>query len=374
MSSDKRAEIIFGGDVHLGTSAPVLGSDIQHAFDRVDAVIINLESPICEPSPIAIPFDVPDADRKKTILLRSDPGAENILAEWGVTHAVFANNHIFDHGVKGFMETRKRLESQGVKYAGAGTNAYEAAAPLVIKTGSCAIGVIAATEGRAQSIIAKEAEYGCHSLSIKPLLNQVTALRRNVDHVVVIPHWGYCGPEYPAYDMLETSQRLLAAGATAVIGHHSHVVQGYQRVGKSQLVAYSLGNFYFAPYPLRSGAIKSPSAEGTKGALLSVVFNHTQMSFEWIFTRQKNVNSIEADSDIKRKAILEKRSAAVESSRTYIALQKRIAFCRLWNRVVRWSQPKAWKLLNIKSFANLLIVVSDLFRGCPADRMKNDKT
>ncbi len=74
----------------------------------------------------------------------------------------------------------------------------------------------------------------------------IAAARENSDLVVVSFHWG-TEREYTA----EGRQRELArfsidCGADLVLGHHPHVIQGFE-VYKGKLIAYSLGNFVFNP-------------------------------------------------------------------------------------------------------------------------------
>lgn len=50
----------------------------------------------------------------------------------GIDCCVLSNNHILDWGRSGLIETLETLESAGIKTAGAGRNATEAAAPAVL--------------------------------------------------------------------------------------------------------------------------------------------------------------------------------------------------------------------------------------------------
>lgn len=83
--------------------------------------------------------------------------------------------------------------------------------------------------------------------------NEVTqTIRRlsqdeSIDAVIVTPHWG---PEYkqmPSRPQINSAQRFVEAGATAVLGNHPHVLQKMQmmksRSGQNVPVVYSLGNF-----------------------------------------------------------------------------------------------------------------------------------
>jgi poly-gamma-glutamate synthesis protein (capsule biosynthesis protein) len=76
-----------------------------------------------------------------------------------------------------------------------------------------------------------------------PILHQA---RANADALVVIPHWGDEGTTRPNAKQRRIAHLLADAGATLIVGHHPHVVQGYARVGAAH-VFYSVGNFIHTP-------------------------------------------------------------------------------------------------------------------------------
>jgi poly-gamma-glutamate synthesis protein (capsule biosynthesis protein) len=74
----------------------------------------------------------------------------------------------------------------------------------------------------------------------------VQAARRDADIVVVSIHWGNEYWHKPTDHQREVAEKLFAAGADLIIGHHPHVLQPLEkghRAGRSVAVAYSLGNF-----------------------------------------------------------------------------------------------------------------------------------
>jgi poly-gamma-glutamate capsule biosynthesis protein CapA/YwtB (metallophosphatase superfamily) len=63
--------------------------------------------------------------------------------------------------------------------------------------------------------------------------------------VLVSLHWGHTGSLLPAAAQRRLGARLIDAGATAVLGHGPHTLQGVERRGRG-IIAYSLGNLAFA--------------------------------------------------------------------------------------------------------------------------------
>jgi poly-gamma-glutamate synthesis protein (capsule biosynthesis protein) len=62
--------------------------------------------------------------------------------------------------------------------------------------------------------------------------------------VIVVVHWGTEGAPCPEPALVALGNALRAAGATAVIGSHPHVLQPITR-DATGVIAYSLGNFAF---------------------------------------------------------------------------------------------------------------------------------
>jgi phenylacetate-CoA ligase len=77
--------------------------------------------------------------------------------------------------------------------------------------------------------------------TIEVASREVSELGARVDVVVVSLHWGveYC--HVPAPEQMQIARSLIDAGATLILGHHAHVIQGVERHGNG-LIAYGLGN------------------------------------------------------------------------------------------------------------------------------------
>ena len=79
---------------------------------------------------------------------------------------------------------------------------------------------------------------------IVKICEDVAFLKNSVDFVIVSLHWGTEHYLYPSTEQISMGHAIVDAGASVVIGHHPHVVQGYERY-KNGLIFYSLGNFVF---------------------------------------------------------------------------------------------------------------------------------
>ena len=80
-------------------------------------------------------------------------------------------------------------------------------------------------------------------------IEKIKEAKANADYVIALPHWG---TEHST--ILETAQtdgakEYIDAGADAVIGAHTHCLQGMDFYNGKQTI-YSLGNFWFDDYTL----------------------------------------------------------------------------------------------------------------------------
>jgi poly-gamma-glutamate synthesis protein (capsule biosynthesis protein) len=166
-----------------------------------------------------------------------------------------ANNHTGDFGDRALVETVQRLRRARIAAFGAGADAAQAWRPAVLQRrgvrfgffGFNAIGETpAAAPGRpgAVSVSMPPRTGPLDRAELRAFLRAVRRLDREVDVVVVMPHWGtqYTNRQLPV--QATVAERLVAAGADVVVGGHPHWVQGVEMVD-GRLVVHSLGNFVF---------------------------------------------------------------------------------------------------------------------------------
>ncbi len=311
--------LVFLGDVFLGPDPGAsLSPEVAGVVRTADLGVANQEGPITR-------CDQPVADKCS---LRSHPDAAGVLRSWGVDVVTLANNHMFDFGWEGFVQTREALQAAGIRYLGAGANLPEATAPLVVDVDGFALGLLTYSWGFVQTTCATDTTAGCAPLDPELMVEATRRLADEVDAVVVQPHWGYCDYVYPLPEQIELAQSLLEAGATAVVGHHSHVVQGV--VGdQDRLVAYSLGNFFFADYTDRGRPVRQ-TRDNHQGLVLSM-----QLS-------RQRVESYQAVPTVVRGGVVcmddQARRHRVMARRTRPLLRDN--YTRHWRRYVRWRMVR----------------------------------
>jgi len=161
----------------------------------------------------------------------------------GFTVVTLANNHTFDCLEGGCRRVRRVLEELGVAAFGAGENLAEAEAPAIVEAGGQRMAFLgAADRASGAPFLAAANHWGVAPLDVERLTGRVRELRGECEHVLVSLHWGEERFRIPSPRQMVLAHRLVDAGATMILGHHPHVLQGLERYNGG-VVIYSLGNF-----------------------------------------------------------------------------------------------------------------------------------
>jgi len=95
-------------------------------------------------------------------------------------------------------------------------------------------------------------QWGVAPLDIEMLAQRVRDLRsrNDIQHVVVSLHWGEERFLFPAPGQVEQAHALVDAGASLVLGHHPHVLQGMETYRDAPII-YSLAISWLtkSPFP-----------------------------------------------------------------------------------------------------------------------------
>jgi poly-gamma-glutamate synthesis protein (capsule biosynthesis protein) len=188
------------------------------------------------------------------IHLRSPLAAAGALAAGGVDVVSVANNHALDFGAEAFTDELSRLDAVGVAYAGGGEDAAAAHRPIVVEENGLAVAFLgyvlpfsSNTSFHTRDWQAGPSRPGLAIGTPEAVQADVAAARLVADVVVVMVHGGLEYRRRPMNKQLNFAAAALGAGASLVLGHHPHVLQGYMHQD-GKLAAFSLGNFVFARF------------------------------------------------------------------------------------------------------------------------------
>lgn len=188
----------------------------------------------------------------KAWTFKADPAHVSYLNDLGIDIAGLANNHVFDYGEEAFLDTLDTIKQAKIPYVGAGRTLKEAMAPVILEIDGFRIAYVAAS--RAEYTIytpqATESSPGilwCYDNEL--FLQAIRDARKQADFVVALPHWGIEHSTELEYEQIDGAHAYIDAGADAVIGAHTHILQGIEYY-EGKPIVYSLGNFWFDDYDI----------------------------------------------------------------------------------------------------------------------------
>lgn len=237
--------ILFTGDVLLDRGVrrvaerkgiSYLFEEVSPIFREADAVVVNLECPLTDTiSPV-----------NKKYIFRADARWAKDLKAVGITHAAMANNHTNDQGRRGLQATAQHLTEAGITPLGYGKNFKEQISPVLIEKDGISVALFDATTLTIENWCRIDDKPGIAQPTEKELLDGIGDFQhRHPDtHIVVVLHWGVEFQPYPSIRQRALAHKLSEAGVAAVIGHHPHILQPIDTIGKMP-VYYSIGNFVF---------------------------------------------------------------------------------------------------------------------------------
>ena len=227
------SEIVFAG--------------VQSVLDSADLLVGNLECAITtrtERQPKSYTFAAP-------------PETAQALVVAGFDVLSLANNHAMDYGSQGLLDTRSTLSQSGIASVGAGVNAAEAHAPVILERNGLRLAFLAYVDVPEETggfdthtWNATASQPGVAWADLDQITTDISAAKAQADVVVVQLHSGNeVGTYIPAVSPNQRAEAHAAidAGAALVIGSHPHILQTIEQY-HGGLIAYSLGNFVFDNY------------------------------------------------------------------------------------------------------------------------------
>ncbi|RPI60176.1 MAG: CapA family protein, partial [Planctomycetaceae bacterium] len=167
------------------------------------------------------------------------------LKDAGFDFINLANNHCLDGGNTSMFYTQKLIEDLGIPTGGIGKTQEQARQMQVIEKGGLTFGFLCYSENCNYTLSTAGPCFAYYEPAV--VLEDIARNRSKVDVLVVSVHADLEFMPTPSMPRREEFRKFAQAGATMVLGHHPHVPQGVEMIGRS-LVAYSLGNFYFSAH------------------------------------------------------------------------------------------------------------------------------
>jgi poly-gamma-glutamate synthesis protein (capsule biosynthesis protein) len=209
---------------------------------RPDVRIINLETSITRSNHFAA----------KGINYRISPVNAGCLAAAAIDCCTLANNHVFDFGPDGLLDTLSALDRLHIKTAGAGRSTTEAGAPAIMDLAGGRVLVwsfASTTSGVPRNWAATPDRAGVNLLpdlseeTVTIISEQIARQRRPRDVIVISLHWGpNWGYDVPERQRWFTHALIDQADVSIVHGHSSHHAKAIETY-RSRIVLYGCGDF-----------------------------------------------------------------------------------------------------------------------------------
>lgn len=307
-----------------------LFESVQPFFNANDLNVIDLECPLTtSSSPI----------QKTGPHIKALPETAAILNHLNCKVVATANNHFKDYGWQGMKETYESLTKHQIQWFGSGQNFEEASKTFFWEKDNLKFAFINIAEN--EWTTTNDETPGCNPMDLVNVFNQIKEAQKSVDFIVVIAHGGHEHYELPSPRMKKWYRFFVDAGAHAVIGHHTHIISGYE-VYKGAPIFYSLGNFCFDWQGLQN-------KPWNKGMMVRLQFEKLKpVSFDIDYFTQNNAElGLYILSESEKKSIQKKVYELNSIIQDDVSLEKKFnEYVETWKPVMNtWIQPYRGKYL-----------------------------
>lgn len=293
-----------------------LSENILAEIKKAEYVVANLECPATnETNPIV----------KCGPNLRAKPGDLQVLSKAGINVLSLANNHILDYGVDAVSDTLKACHDNGFFVFGAGKNQSEAEKPLIIEISGKKVGFISFAEEEFN--IAGQTTPGSALFDPYYSFDKITALKKDVDIVVVLYHGGIEHYVYPTPLLQKKCRKMVEVGADLVLCQHSHCI-GTIETYHEKTILYGQGNSVFG---YREG-----NEKWNEGLLVELDAFSSNITFKLMKATPEGIvfadtNDEDARIDLMRKQseILDDVTAIKDSWTTFVEENKALYYSML---------------------------------------------
>ncbi|MBL0356315.1 MAG: CapA family protein [Chitinophagaceae bacterium] len=290
--------MIVVGDIASPNAA--CSADLKKIFTEHAAIfgnnslVGNFEGLLCDEI-------APDTN---TPVLYNHSSVLDALAAANAKAVGLANNHTLDLP-ECFDNTVKALTKSKIVFSGAGKSKLEAGEPVsffdnnteIILFNYCWDFLLYHQQNPTEGLYVAE-------IDTLQLLTDIAAAKqaKSSAKIVVYLHWSFDLETLPFPMYRQMAISMIDAGANAVIGTHSHCVQGGEKY-KDGYIIYGLGNFFLPYNTFANGKLTFPE------------FSRLQLAFDWNpATNSATCHWFYYDNSNGRHRLILKESAAFENS------------------------------------------------------------
>jgi poly-gamma-glutamate capsule biosynthesis protein CapA/YwtB (metallophosphatase superfamily) len=235
------------GDIRL--SGPIADIAREGGPEAPSKGVKDLLAADIEFANLETPITVRGDKTPKKWNFRSKPRDLKIVRAAGITVVNIANNHVWDYGRDGFLDTLKYLEKDGWTYVGCGRDRAAAEEVRLFEFEGLTVGIVGLTSTHPEAAWAGKSKPGVAYSDFDRMGGIVGRAKARCDVLVVSFHGGTELADDANDIQKAVAHAAIDAGADLFLGHHPHVLQPVEMY-KGKPILYSLGNFLFvSPTP-----------------------------------------------------------------------------------------------------------------------------
>lgn len=237
--------IAFTGDVMLarGIEKNIESIGRNSYFDKFKKYFVNTDFGIVN-FECSINHNFKSVNKKYNFNCKS----ENLihLKKIGITHLNLANNHSFDFGSCGLLETiNETIQNKliPIGYSKDSSNLYS---PEIIENKGNKIALFSAVVLKLENYLDSNCCVLLNQDLYYKLHHKINEYKKHhpKDLVIVLLHWGEEEVANPSKSQIKYAQMLVDNGADLIVGCGSHTLQEFQDY-KNKRIYFSLGDFIF---------------------------------------------------------------------------------------------------------------------------------
>lgn len=199
---------------------------------------------------------------EKTYNFKFDKKVLSPLKKAGFDYFMLTNNHIFDYGLKGFLDSISALKESGIATSGVGKTYEEASEFYITEIKNQSLAIISIGDYPTERSGFDGSEYAATETEAgllwknDEIYEDIKALKEEGMLIIANVH---TGNEYMfSVNELQRdfAEKLIDAGVSLVLESHAHVLQPIEWYNGG-IIAYGLGNFVFPGMEEMYGATES---------------------------------------------------------------------------------------------------------------------
>ncbi len=260
-------------------------SDTVEIYKNADRAAINLECALTESE---------NKIKKCGPNLKGPVTTADTLKAAGFTDCMLSNNHIFDFGKEGMIDTLQNLDRVGLGYTGYGENYEDSRKNMFMEHDGIKIGIVNVCEH--EYTYATENRMGARPFDEFETMQDIRLAKKEADYVVVVYHGGKEMCRYPSPRLMKACREMVRCGADVVFCQHSHCI-GCCEDFEGGHILYGQGNFHFPKY--------FNTEMWNEGLIASVNFEKDGFSVEYIPIKATDTGIRLATEEEKEKILSE---------------------------------------------------------------------